>query len=646
MDHAAPRPGFWHRLRRCLRRLAAVVALIAALFVLVLLQIASSGVPRPLLDRLEERLALHGVYADLEDVRLSLLGNGSVGNAKVYRHGSLFPDIELDNARVSFRWRWHKGRPLVDPQRIDLERLRVRSLDFLDTLLPDDDGGGGDGALPPVQLSVAIGAVEVFGAKAHHLRVAARSTPHSLRFENLHLDFADRGTAREEVRGELALLFPGHRELAPGADSPSIRGSLYGRLAPTRISPVFRSFDAEDVPEIFEAFEFPSQPPDVTVEVDFRDNRRRIDVDIDARRCLYNGVPVLDASARIEVYGRDDWDGVHIRNLAVNRPEGRADADLRFDFRRHGVFVDASSTMDFAHLAGIVDILSGVPWETYETSGGNRATAKGYYGFSASETPTDLRGTLSAGAFSLRRRVPVQNVSASFRIDDDGYHFPDIRGRLYGGEASARVDIRPDAEDMLHIGFEAAVSNAATALISQDIFHEAVPEDPGRADVHVAASLALDDDPLRSATGTLSGRVRNARLYQTPLFAGFTDFMARNVPGVDFLVNQDDLDFAADISNNALRFTKLRIEGGLFSISGDGNYWFTDHLDLGVTVHLLKNRTWVGKVLKVALYPVSKLFEIEVTGPVGNPSWTPTTLTLSGRTKVTEEQKYGTPANE
>jgi len=645
MSADAPRPGFWHRTRRRLRRMAAVLALATVLLALALLQIASTGVPRPLLDRLEDRLAAQGLYADFEDVRLSLFGHGSVGRARVYRHGALFPDVELENALVSFRWRWRKGRPLPEPQRVDLDVARVRSLAFLDALraAASDDARGSVGTLPPLQVSVAAGAVEAFGAQARRLRVAVRTLPHSVRFENIHLAFDGDAATREEVRGELALLLPGHREVAPQATSPALRGSLYGRLAPTRLSPVFRALGSESVPEIFEAFDFPSLPPDITASIDFREDRRRITVDIDARRCQYNGVPILDASARVEVYGRDDWDGVHIRNLAVTRPEGRADADLRFDFLRHGVFVDASSTLDFAHLAAIVDILHGVPWDTYETSGGNRATAKGFYGFSASEDPTDLRGALSAGAFSLRRRVPVRNLSATFRVDDAGYHFPDIRGRLYDGEATARADLFPDAGDLLRVDYAVAVTNASTALVSQDLFHESVAGDPGRADLRLAASLVLDDDPLRTAVGTVSGRVRNARLYQTPLFAGFTDFMARNVPGVDFLVNQDDLDFTADISDNALRFTDLRVEGALFSIVGEGNYWFTDHLDLGIQVRLFKNRTWVGKVLKVALYPVSKLFEIEVTGPVGNPSWTPTTLTLSGRTEATEEQKYGTP---
>lgn len=625
----ALRPGSVHRLWARLRVALAVLVLAALITGLGLLKIASSGIPRPVLDRLEDRLSTESVRVEIAEARATIAGTLSSSAIRLYRPGDFAPSAELTQVRGVFRWTWHGG-PVPKLERIEVRNVSILSPELLNVPVGNESAGSGAAspAAPFPTISIACRHADVLGTAFHGVRIAISRDAEALRLDNISLDLAP----GERVRGNAAM----------GADG-TFRGGLSGTLDPSRLNPLLESLGSESLPAIFGDFEFPGGPPradDFRFELDGR--HRLVAVHVTAENLLYNDVPVLRALADIEVEGTgDEWTGVHVRNLDVFRPEGRADADLFFDFQRHGVDVDATSTLDFAHLSGLIGILSCIPWETYETAGGNRAEAHGYYGFSASEVPTDLRGSLSAGSFSFRRRVPVLDVTGTFRIDDEAYRFPDIRGRLYGGDCTAKATLRYDEADDLRVDFDLSVSNALARLVAQDIFHRETPDDPGRVDLRLAAEFNAETNTLRTATGTLSGRIRDARLYQTPLFAGFTDFMAHHVPGINFLVNEDDLDVEATIGDNGFHFSTLRVEGTLFSISGSGNYWFSDYLDLGVKVHLLRNSTWVGQVLKVVLYPVSKLFELEVTGPVANASWTPTTLSLSGRTPVTDEQKYG-----
>ena len=636
-----PQPSSRRRPRRRFRVVLSTFLLLAVFTVLVLAKIAASGVPRFVLDGIERGYSTEAHSLEIGNTRIMPTGTAYIDAIRLFRPGEAAPAMELQHMQVDFRWKW--GRYPFKIKTVLVDQAAIRSLDLSDTPDEPNEPASKPEILSDKPISIVCKRFDFLGVPVMRIRTALSHDDAGYHFSNIGAHFAEDDS--EGIGGEI------HLEPMPPSDgdnpsSTRIAGNLKGNLVPARVNPALRRLGLESLPDIFADFAAPSRPPRARAVFDVSPTNRNVTVDINAENLLYNGVGTLSASARIVAYGdAADWNGVRIQNLNVVRPEGTAHADLNFDFLRHGVEVDAVSTLDFQHLAQIIDILSFIPWDTYETAGGNRAEAHGFYAFSLAEEPSDLRGTLSAGSFSFRRRVPAKNVSAAFAIVDQEYRFSDIQGRLYDGDCRASATFRYDEADDLIVTFTADLDAASTSLFSQDIFHMEAPDDPGHMDLHVAAELNASTNSLRSITGTLRGKVRDSRLYQTPLFAGFTDFMAHHVPGVDFLVNQDDMDVVADISDNGLHFSTLRIEGALFSARGDGDYWFTDYLDIGVKVSLLKHRTWVGKVLKVALYPVSKLFELEVKGPLAKAEWTPTTLSFSSRTHATDEQKYG-PAPE
>lgn len=617
--------------------------LVMAIGVLVCLKAASTGLPRVLVDRLEECLSGEDFAVALEDVRFSPFGSASVDEVCFFEKGHAHHAMRLSGVRVRYRWGWN-GYPIPRPVRLDVRKADIAALPFLS----DDDEpstASTDDRLPVAEADVSIRALRFLGTAAGRVRIHLRSDGRRLDFSNIHADISEPGAPPQVVRGDLTMEVSAPRAWPGRPPRPRtiLAGRLSGQLVPATLNPTLERFGSESLPQIFSGFEFPVDPPRCDVLIEIREDRRRITTDITAGRCLYNGVPILRLAGVVEVDGdADDWTDVTVRGLEVARPEGHATGNLHFDFRRHGMELDATSTLDFAHLAKIADILPSVPWDSYETTGGNTATASGFIAFEEATEPSRLRGRLSAGAFSFRRRVPARNLAADLSIDGDDIRFSGIRATVYDGNfsASVRLWLDPDTDHQM-LAVTSTVERASVGLINHDLFG-GLEDDPGRADACLDAILDTDaEDPLRTATGNFSAKVRDARLFRTPLFAGFTDFLARNVPGVDLLVTQDDLDAKAVISDNGLHIRELRIEGPLLSVQGEGAYWFSDYLDLGVRVHLFRHRTIVGKTLRVLLYPVSKLFEMEATGPLRNPEWSPTTLTLSGRGKPTNEQKYG-----
>ena len=635
------------RLRNTLRVLSGVSLSLLVIVALVILKVASSGIPSVLVERLADSCSSAvGFAVEFEDVRVTPFGSGSIGEIRLYDKGSTLPGMTFLGTKVQYRWSWFKEGPPVLPTRLEIRDADVRSLDLFDN---EDESGAESGAaaitaLPVFTTDIAIRNLRFLGTPAGRVRVHMDSDGRRLTLSNIRANIAERGAPPQNVGGELTLhvVPPPQPRRGPPRPRRILEGRLSGNLVPAGLNPILHYFESETLPEIFSGFEFPVDPPRADVLIDIRADSRSITADVTGGRCLYNGVPIMRFSGVVEVLGDgDDWTDVKVRGLEITRPEGRASANVHFDFRRHGMIFDASSTLDFAHLAKIVDILSSIPWDSYETSGGNNAVASGYYAFSESAEPSDIRGRITAGAFSFRRRVPARDLSADLRVDGENYRFSDIHANLYGGtfDGSARLWPAPDSGDMM-LAVTGAVQNASVGLVNYDLFG-GLDDDPGVVNLRFDAILNADSDPLRSATGHLSTSVRGARLFRTPLFAGFTDFLSENVPGLDIIVTQDDAQATAVIGDNGIHFDTVRIEGPLVSISGDGSYWFSDYLDFGFRVHLLKHRTFVGKALKYILYPLSKLFEMEVTGPLLDPSWAPTTLALSSRAKPTDEQKYG-----
>ena len=84
------------------------------------------------------------------------------------------------------------------------------------------------------------------------------------------------------------------------------------------------------------------------------------------------------------------------------------------------------------------------------------------------------------------------------------------------------------------------------------------------------------------------------------------------------------------MESGVIAIERLRIEGGAISITGDGNLWTDGVVNLGVKVHLMNRRTWVGAGLYYLFSPISSLLAVRATGPADNPSWESEALFISG----------------
>lgn len=579
--------------------------------------------------RLSEALSTPEYLVDLEDVTFSLRRGLSADRVRVAPATPGEPVLlAMDGATLHFALR--PGEPLlrwvhgVDVQRVVLSALPRRS-------------PSGRAALPtfgPVRMRCSQ--ADILGTSFRDVSALVECRDSRLAAKQLRGDLSPPRFPAEVVEGEFSF----------GLQDGDISGTVAGNLNLQRIVPLLRACHLTQLPMILMRFAFPAEPAMARLRLEYApaERHRELEVSLSATSFLYRDVPLLSGSATLVAEGHDRWDVIHVRDLQVERPEGSGRGTLEFDLVRHGLQFSANSTLDPKHLFGIIGVFAESRIEGWKCGAPAEVAASGYHAFAGSEASTDIRGVTRLPALTVHK-VRFDNVEAKFEIRPDRYVIPDFTATLYGGACTLTGTIHRTPPGERAFSLEGSLRGAGSKVIIETATGR-TSDDPGAVDLTLSLTGNLTTNVLRTLRGGGHVRVRDAQIYRMPLFAGLTDFMVRNVPGVDFVVSQNDLDAEFTVADYGLQFPRLRIEGGVFSISGDGDYWFTDHLDVGVQIHLLKQRTWVGRVLKVALFPVSKLFEMEATGPLASPTWASTTLKLRGRRKATDAQRGVLPPPE
>jgi hypothetical protein len=123
--------------------------------------------------------------------------------------------------------------------------------------------------------------------------------------------------------------------------------------------------------------------------------------------------------------------------------------------------------------------------------------------------------------------------------------------------------------------------------------------------------------------GKFSVSLQDGHLARLKLFAGLTDYLAKNIPGVSMLVDQSNAEMVGSISNGVIRASKILISGGVFSITGNGTYSMPeDKIDITARVRIFRNDSIIGRLANPITWTFSKLLmEFRVYGSIDDPKW-------------------------
>lgn len=423
-----------------------------------------------------------------------------------------------------------------------------------------------------------------------------------------------------------------------------------GKIKTETLLPLFAELGLNGLNRELEKIEFPGAVPDVSAQVKYSPNESiyNLDLNVNSGHVLYNGIDFVSLVMYLKAHGTKGWSNVDINSLVGRRPEGTLTGSLYIDLENDILNFNAISNIRPAHMLTAVGVMNNVDQFPLDVELPCQMTANGCVGISR-QTANALKisGNFSARSLSFNG-VMFENALGRVAMDYDSWNINGIEAELYKGIFGGDISVTPQyvpnkglSLDKVNFAanFNCKNSSLDTMLRSWSV---AKDENPYFGVANFNGYLNFDisgsEDDLRTMVGAANVDIKDATIYRIPIFAGFTDFMARNVPGLDFILTQSSLQTELSIKDYCVHFEDLLIDGPAISVTGYGDLWFTGHMDAHVRANLLSQDTWVGKGLHYLLFPISKMFELQVYGPVKELTWTTSTLGLGDKTTTPEQR--------
>ena len=466
---------------------------------------------------------------------------------------------------------------------------------------------------------------DILDLKARRVKISEVSSANGmLRFANIRVTFPDRDVAME-VTGDCDVDIPSQR----------IAGSVHGQARQANIRPMLQALDITNCCQFVDAFTGVTTPVDAGCRfgVNLRNSDLRIFLDLHPTGGAYRGVPLKTAQGNVDVrvFVRDHYQNAHITvgPIIAQIADGTTMTGTVFYENTNDVgfvtFRDVRSTTSLSNALAVANVLNDGTLDCLQPETPPTITLDGILAVDPAYAATNnLKGTIAfdRGTFF---GIPLVKAKTDFRLSSDSVSFTQAEGSMpHGGRLSGTGIIAFPGFDPDKATFRVSVNGKGIAL--QDVADTLGIESAARQgliDGHVTLEAPLTTALVSRVNGNASIRIKDGRLARLHLFAGLTDYLAKNVPGISSLVDQSNAEMECVISNGVLTATKVDVSGDIFAITGKGTYSIPDdNLDFTARVRLFKNDSIIGKLTNPISWTFSKLLlEFKVYGSLDDPKW-------------------------
>lgn len=611
----------WKTLKFFGSLLKTVFGLLVVLFIagLILLYVLERDVPAPLVRKIASALSTDDLLVRIDRVTFSLK-NG----LKLHRLKAM-PKRMTDSALVS-----------ADELAIDFslmprlalnERIRgvtVRNLSV--PALPPSLRHSGDkpsvhkpfSGLPDLApISILIENADVFGIRARRISTILDLNSNGVKLSDIDIAWPDK-TFDMQVTGGAEL------DLTKRMAAGHIRGQAF----PENILPLFHILHARGAVEQINCFSNIARPidADYTFDVNIDNTDFAMTLDLNVGPCSYRNVPMAFAKGTLGIYGTNIYTTVAVKPLDARSAAGAPlSGSLIYREETESLDLDASTTMDLVPLFDIIHILNHGELSRIHAAAPPSAEVRGVVALSSRESTVSnqLAGKIAFPEGTILN-FQVKDMTGDFSLNGYTARFDHVRGSSpSGGKLAGSVVFSfPEyAATATVFNSDVTVSDVALEELSR-----AFNVTNARAGF-VSGTFHIGGSAYKDTIATLSGKgsatVRNGVINRMQLFAGFTDYLSRTIPGISSLVNQSSASMDFTLRDGVLTTDNLLIEGDIFSIKGRGTYNLaTDKLDFVVRASIFKQKTLAGKLTHFFTLPFSRLLlEFKVFGSLDKPDW-------------------------
>lgn len=609
------------------------LALLLALAGLVVLYLLEQNVPAPLVARLSDALSTDDILCRVGRATFSLRNGARLYQVKAFPKRSAGDAlVAADEIDVEFS---------LDPsaslgERLTGVTLKNLSLPGLPRKAKGDDDKKGEAKPPPANplapeptvrppppklpriaaFPLTLENADVLGLKAERLSASVAVEDAQLVVRDVSIHWPDRAFDMT-VNGWVTVDFA----------KRLVTGNAKGQAFPANILPLLEALHSKGAIRQINYFSKIEKPVNASADfcVDMDNSDFSLALDLDVGTCAYRDVPMKFARGPLYAYGTNIYTTVAVGPIQAESSTGPLAGRITYREQNESVEIDATANMDIEQLATIIDILRHNELRHVRCSQPVSASARGVVAADRrkSTVTNDLSGTIAMPAGAILK-LPVKDVTADFAVKGDSALFENVRGcSASGGKISGEIGFFYPGGAATATLFSARATFSGVQLADLSPVFGFSESRQG----HVAGNVSLVGRATERTLATLNGegalRVSDSVISRTPLFAGFTDYLARNIPGVSSLVNQSAGSMDFTIEDGVLHTESLLIEGDLFSMRGRGTCNLEkESLDFTMRANIFKEKTFAGRITHLVTLPFTRLLlEFKVFGTFDKTEW-------------------------
>jgi hypothetical protein len=406
---------------------------------------------------------------------------------------------------------------------------------------------------------------------------------------------------------------------------------LTGRLRPLDISAWFLG---DWWNGIFKHFEFPSRPPDATIDVRGQYSHGRVFAVYgyaDAKDPVIRGVPF--GSVRTLLYvDQSACDGLEVELI---KGDGSAEGSFRLTTEPtkgawSGFDIDAASTIDPVPLATMLPADGAATVAAFAFDKPPAIALRGHFDGPAAEGARHktLHADVRADSAFHVHGVAFERGSFKLDVDDDEIDIADVDAGFAGGSVSGTAHVTGTGADR-RMRFKASLTGASLGQAAEAAEGYVVGRAKGsstaldtfakdKSGVRLDLNASAQGRPGELATFVGEGnvQVQGGNLGELSLLGG----LSRVLKFPELRFTQARASFR--IENASLNFPELSVIGANSAIQAKGTYAIDRRkLDFSATIYPFMESKSLLQIINAISAPISAVFRVRLTGSIDKPAW-------------------------
>lgn len=591
---------------------------LVALLVVIALYVAERGIPSALVHKVTDRLSTKDFTVRVDRVTYTIRSGLRIQRPVLLQHGQpTQPEkfISADDVQVEFSlqpdipWTQRirhvtiKGAafPALPPK----GQHKEPSPPFNPTL-PD---------MAPFRLTLEE--PKILGIHASKLEAWIDVNPHVLSIKDVQIDWPEEGCP---------VGVAGWCSINLGTRVMDLH--LQGEAVPSYIVPLLGPDALRAQVVVREINKFQSvKPPikaiaDIGLNVDSCDYS--INLDLDAGPCEYNGTSMLGAKGKVCATETNSVSVVTIGPVDAKGTAGTLNGTLYYQEAFNSIDFQGNAVMDLPQLFDIIGVLNKGQLDCVKCTQAPHIKAFGIVSDKVALAETNsINGKVELPAGSILN-LKIKDAIGDFTMNAYTARFDNVTGEAaHGGKIKGNVVFLFPNFDESKTTFETHLKLEKIDLMDLAEAVNVTNSQVGEVSATMTLRSLTSKDALSHLEGDGKARIEKGLLNRMPIFAGFTDYLAKNVPGIGAVVDQSSGSMTFKIKDGVLSTDDLLIEGNIFSISGKGTYDIVQNkMKFVMRASIFRKKTLLGKITNFVTLPFTKLLlEFRVFGPLEKPDW-------------------------